>query len=189
MRQTSRFISMTVGTVVLVGLTACGTVPLGSSFPSSSPASSPAPVQTPHSTQYPAQYPSQTPSAPVQKPHSNVLEYGRVTNMQLVQAQQSTPSIGLGAILGGVAGAVVGHQIGDGTGRDIATIAGAVGGAVAGNAIEKSRNASNPSNGTQTYRITVQPDNGVARTYDLPSSGELRVGDRVKIQNGQLFRY
>lgn len=179
MRQTSRFISATACAAVLVGLTACGSVPLSSPFPSSVP--TPPPAQN----SYPAQYPNQTPHS-AQKPQSNVLEYGRVTNVQVVQAQQPAQNFGLGAVIGGVAGAVVGRQIGGGTGRDIATIAGAVGGAVAGNAIEKSRNS---SNGTQTYRITVQPDNGVARTYDQPSSGDLRIGDRVKIQNGQLFRY
>lgn len=183
MRQTSRFISATACVAVLVGLTACGSVPLSSPFPSSVP--TPPPAQTSYPAQYPAQYPNQMPH-PAQKPQSNVLEYGRVTNVQVVQAQQPAQNSGLGAVIGGVAGAVVGRQIGGGTGRDIATIAGAVGGAVAGNAIEKSRNS---SNGTQTYRITVQPDNGVARTYDQSSSGDLRIGDRVKIQNGQLFRY
>ena len=89
------------------------------------------------------------------------------------------------AILGGVAGAVVGHQIGGGTGRDIATVVGAVGGAVAGNAIEKS----GKTKVVQTYRITVRLDSGAARAYDLPATGDLRIGDRVRVQNGQLFRY
>ena len=41
----------------------------------------------------------------------------------------------------------------------------------------------------QAYRVTVQMDRGGARAYDLPSTGELRIGDRVRVQNGQLFRY
>ena len=31
-------------------------------------------------------------------------------------------------------------------------------------------------------------ERGGARAYDLPSSGDLRVGERVRIENGQLFR-
>lgn len=178
-RYASRFISVTAGALVLAGLTACSTMPRGS-YPASYPASAPAPAQTP----YPAQYPNQA-LYPAQTQQSNAVEYGRVTDLQVLQAQQPAQGSGLGAILGGVAGAVVGRQIGGGTGRDIATIAGAVGGAVAGNAIEKSRNPTV----SQSYRVTVQLDNGGARAYDLPSTGELRVGDRVRVQNGQLFRY
>ncbi|MDP3309706.1 MAG: hypothetical protein Q8S56_01950, partial [Polaromonas sp.] len=64
---------------------------------------------------------------------------------------------------------------------------GAVGGAVAGNAIEANRNAANaPVN--QTYRVSVQMDNGTMRAYEVPSYGDLRIGDRVRIQNNQLFR-
>ena len=105
--------------------------------------------------------------------------------MEVFQTQEQARGTGLGAILGGVAGGVIGHQIGRGTGRDVATVAGAVGGAVAGNAIEKNRNP----NISQVYRVTVQLDNGPARAYDVPSTGDLRIGDRVRIQNGQLFRY
>ena len=105
--------------------------------------------------------------------------------MEVFQTQEQARGTGLGAILGGVAGGVIGHQIGRGTGRDVATVAGAVGGAVAGNAIEKNRNP----NISQAYRVTVQLDNGPARAYDVPSTGDLRIGDRVRIQNGQLFRY
>jgi len=84
-----------------------------------------------------------------------------------------------------VAGAVVGRQIGGGTGRDLATIAGAVGGALAGNEIEKSGNA----RVLQTYRATVRLDSGSARAYELSSASDLHIGDRVRIQNGQLSRY
>jgi outer membrane lipoprotein SlyB len=182
MRRISRLMSVTVSVVALAGLAACGSVPMGS-YPASYPA------QTQTQTQYPAQYPAQYPNQaqyPAQTQQSNYVEYGRVSNVQVLQAQQEAQGSGLGAIIGGVAGAVVGRQIGGGTGRDIATVAGAVGGAMAGNAIEKNRS---PAAVTQTYRVTVQLDNGGARAYDLPATGELRIGDRVRIQNGQLFRY
>lgn len=178
MRRVSRFISITASVVALAGLAACGSVPMDG-YPASYP------TQTQTQTQYPAQYPNQV-RYPAQTQQSNYVEYGRVSNVQVLQSQQEAQGSGLGAIIGGVAGAVVGRQIGGGTGRDIATVAGAVGGAMAGNAIEKSRN---PTAVSQTYRVTVQLDNGGVRAYDLPATGELRIGDRVRIQNGQLFRY
>lgn len=191
MRPALRFSSAAVCALALVGLTACGTVPMSSSYPASYPANTQAPYpnQTPAS-RYPAQYPNQYPGqsrAPAQgQTPLNTVEYGRVSNMDVVQTSQKAQGSGLGAVLGGVAGAAVGHQIGGGTGRTLATIAGAVGGALAGNEIEKSRNT--PQVG-QTYRATVRLDSGSSRTYELPSADDLRIGDRVRIQNGQLSRY
>jgi outer membrane lipoprotein SlyB len=161
--NTSRFFTITSSVVLVAGLAACA-----------APMSQQQPVAT-----YPAQnYPAQ----------GNYVEYGRVNNVEVVQAQdRAKPTGGLGMVLGGVAGAVVGRQVGGGSGRDIATVVGAVGGAVAGNAIEANRNASNaPVN--QSYRVSVQMDNGTMRAYEVPSYGELRIGDRVRIQNNQLFR-
>lgn len=173
-----RLVAVVSSVLLLAGLAACNTVPLGpqgqvSSYPTS---------------QYPNQYPNQYPSQnqyPAQNQQGNATEYGRVNNIEVFQTQQQAQGSGLGAVIGGVAGAVVGRQIGGGTGRDVATVAGALGGAVAGNAIEKNRN---PNIG-QAYRVTVQLDNGGIRAYDVPTTGELRTGDRVRIQNGQLFRF
>ena len=185
MRQTSRFFSVAISAVLLAGLAACETAPMSSSdanYPSYPARSSSYPAQYPQSS-YPAQYPqSQYPQS--QYPQGNYVEYGRVSNVEVIRTQEQGKGSGVGAVLGGVAGAVVGHQIGGGHGRDAATVVGAVGGAVAGNAIEKNRN----TNVRETYRISVQLDNGVSRAYDVPSYGDLRVGDRVRIENGQLFR-
>lgn len=168
--NTSRFLTLTSSVVLVAGLAACA-APMN-----------PQPVAT-----YPAQnYPAQT--YPQQAPQGNYVEYGRVSNVEVIRTQdQAARTGGLGAVLGGVAGAVVGRQIGNGSGRDIATVAGAVGGAVAGNAIEKNRNAAN-ANVRETYRVSVQMDNGTMRAYDVPSYGELRIGDRVKVENNQLYR-
>ena len=201
MSRTSRFLSVTSSALVLAGLAACGTVPMDSQGQMSSYPGATYPSQTQYPGQYPSQYPNQNPGQypnqypnqypaqsqyPAQNQQGNYVEYGRVNNIEVFQTQQQqAQGSGLGAILGGVAGAVVGHQFGGGSGRDVATVAGALGGAVAGNAIEKNRN---PSVG-QAYRVTVQMDRGGARAYDLPSTGELRIGDRVRVQNGQLFRY
>lgn len=182
MRQATRFISAASSLLVLLGLVACGSVPMDSQAPyptSQHPGHTPYPAQS----QYPSQYPAQS-QYPGQNQQGNYVEFGRVTNVEVFQTQEQGQGTGVGAVLGGVAGAVVGRQIGGGTGRDVATVAGAVGGAVAGNAIEKNRNAGV----RQTYRVSVQLERGGVRAYDLPSSGDLRVGERVRIENGQLFR-
>lgn len=137
---------------------------------------------------YPAAtYPAATyPAAsyPAQNQQSAYIEYGRVNNIEVFQTQGKPQGSGVGALIGGVAGAVVGHQIGGGSGRDAATVVGALGGAVAGNAVEKNRAGAV----TESFRISVQMDNGSYRSYDVPSAGQLRTGDRVRIENGQLFR-
>jgi len=187
MRRATRFISVTSSVLVLAGLAACGSVPMDPQGQMSSYPASTYPNQNQYPAQYPNQYPNQYPAQtqyPAQNPQGNYVEYGRVSNIEVFQTQQQAQGSGLGAVLGGVAGAVVGHQIGGGSGRDVATVAGALGGAVAGNAIEKNRN----SNVSQAYRVTVQLDNGGARAYDVPSTGDLRMGDRIRVQNGQLFR-
>lgn len=140
----------------------------------------------------PAAYPAQTyPAAgyPAQNAPGAYAETGRVTRVEVLQGQpQERPqSSGIGAVIGGVAGAVVGRQIGSGTGRDVATVAGAVGGAFAGNAIERNRNAGNAA-AVESYRISIRMDNGVMRAYDVPAHGDLRVGDRVRVENGQINR-
>jgi len=184
-RSASRFLSMTASVLVIASLAACGSVPMNNPGQTSSYPASGYPGQSPYPNQYPNQYPAQT-QYPAQNQQGNYVEYGRVNNIEVLQTQQQAQGPGIGAVLGGVAGAVVGRQIGGGTGRDIATIAGAVGGAVAGNAIQNNnRNAAV----SQTYRVTVQLDNGGARAYDVPATGELRIGDRVRVQNNQLFRY
>lgn len=162
MRHSIRITSLASTVVVLAGLVACA---------------APAPTSTPVSS-YPATYPAGT-TAP-----QAYVEYGRVSNVEAIQTTEKGRGSGVGAVLGGVAGAVVGHQIGGGSGKDAATVLGAVGGAVAGNSIEKSRNATV----RESYRVSVQLDNGSSRAYDVPSYGNLRVGDRVKIENGQIDR-
>lgn len=162
MRQASRFLSVVSSVVVVAGLAACA-----------APMNQPAPVSSYPASTYPGQ------------PQSNYVEYGRVSNVEVMRTQDPARTSGVGAVLGGVAGAAVGSQIGGGSGRTAATVIGAVGGAVAGNAVERSRNTQAVN---ETYRVSVQLDNGGTRAYDVPSFGELRVGDRVKIENNQLFR-
>ena len=108
-------------------------------------------------------------------------EYGRVENIGYVQIAQR-PS-GAGAVLGAVIGGVVGNRFGEGTGRALATGAGVVGGAVVGNAIEGRQRRDD-----EVYRVHVRFDNGSARDFDFQRIDDLRVGDRVKFEGGQLHR-
>jgi len=110
-----------------------------------------------------------------------------VANIEVVQSQSAgaAPS-GVGAVAGGVVGGVLGHQVGSGRGNTAATIAGAVGGALLGNAVESNNRAPRTY---QSYRVSVQTDNGGYRAFDVPSPGDLRIGDRVRIDNGQISRF
>ena len=109
-------------------------------------------------------------------------EYGQVTSIEVVPVA-SRPSCA-GAILGAVIGGVVGNQFGSGTGRALATGAGIVGGAAAGNSVEN-RNKRDD----EVYRVWVRLDNGVMRSLDFHRVDDLRVGDRVRYEGGQLYRY
>jgi outer membrane lipoprotein SlyB len=107
--------------------------------------------------------------------------YGEVRAINLVDRPGSAS--GAGAVLGAVAGGVLGHQVGGGTGNTAATVGGAVAGGVIGNEIEKHRNS-----GTEVYRVDVTFDDGTTGTYDFRDLNGLRVGDRVRWQDGQLYR-
>ena len=161
MYRPSRLVSVTSSMLMLAGLVACAPM-------------NPGPVST---------FPTSTPAPNTQ---GSFVDFGRVNNVEIIRSQAPAQGTGIGAVIGGVAGAVVGNQIGTGGGRAAATVIGAVGGAVAGNAIEKSRTANTAAG--ESYRVSVQLDNGSQRAYDVMSYGELRIGDRVRIENGQLYR-
>lgn len=118
---------------------------------------------------------------PVVRPVPVYAEYGRVESIGTIEVARRTT--GGGAILGAVIGGLVGNRFGGGTGRALATGAGVVGGAVAGNAIEgRSRRDD------EVYRVQVRFDNGAMRDFDFRRIDDLRAGDRVKLENGQLHR-
>ena len=98
------------------------------------------------------------------------------------EVHDSHRASGGGALLGGIAGGVLGHQIGSGRGNTAATVAGAVGGAVVGNEVEKRHG------GSDYYQVTVRFRDGREATFDEESLGDLRVGDRVHVDNGRVFR-
>ncbi|MEP7100068.1 MAG: glycine zipper 2TM domain-containing protein [Burkholderiales bacterium] len=116
---------------------------------------------------------------PVQRPVPVYAEYGRVENIGTIQISQRPT--GAGAILGAVIGGVVGNRFGGGTGRALATGVGAVGGAVVGNAVENNNRRTD-----EVYRVQVRFDNGAHRDFDFQRIDDLRIGDRVKFEGGQL---
>lgn len=88
----------------------------------------------------------------------------------------------LGTIGGGVLGAVVGSQVGKGSGRTAAQIAGALGGAYIGRNIE--RNAKR----TQHYEVVIRFPNGGSQTVMYENDPGLKIGEKVKVNNGVLER-
>jgi outer membrane lipoprotein SlyB len=109
--------------------------------------------------------------------------YGTIDSIQVTRGSSGTS--GAGAVVGGLVGAIAGNQVGSGSGRTAATVAGAVGGAALGNKVEASRNA----NGPDQYQISVRLDNGDYRTVTQDSVYDLRVGNRVRIVDGRVYRY
>ncbi len=126
----------------------------------------------------------QTP-APAYPSNPAGTEYGRVSNIEVLQGRSQGQTSGGGAILGAVVGGVLGNQVGKGSGRAAATAVGVLGGAVAGNAIEGRNNSGSYAEG---YRLSVQLDHGGYRVYDVSTPGDLRIGDRVRLYNGQISR-
>jgi outer membrane lipoprotein SlyB len=124
-----------------------------------------------------------THAAPVQKVRAITPDKATVGEVSSVEAITERPKgTGAGAVVGGVLGGVLGHQVGDGNGQKVATAAGAIGGAVLGNKVERDRNEK-----VVGYRVQVRLDNGETRTFQESNSG-LRVGDRVRVDAGQLKR-
>ena len=126
-------------------------------------------------------------NAPVYSPGRAVTpsaaSYGVVRSIEGVNVA-SEQSNGGGAVVGGIIGAVVGRQFADSnSGKNVGTVAGAVGGALIGNEVEK-----NARRDQQGVRVNVQFDQGGLRSFDFKSIGDLRVGDRVRVEGNQLYR-
>jgi outer membrane lipoprotein SlyB len=107
-------------------------------------------------------------------------EYGVVERIEMYRGGSNSP-VNVGTIIGGLAGGLLGHQIGAGSGNTAATIAGAVGGAVVGNQIQQ-------ANSPDRYRVVVRLDSGGTLAVSDVAAGDLRVGDRVEIVNGRVYR-
>jgi outer membrane lipoprotein SlyB len=124
--------------------------------------------------------PRHVPAAPAYYGNVAYTDYGRVVAIDVVG--RSGGATGAGAVAGAIIGGVIGHQIGSGRGNDAATVAGAVGGGIAGHEIEKRRA------GDERYRIVVEMRDGRTLAFEQDSTNGLRVGDRVRIADGRLYR-
>jgi outer membrane lipoprotein SlyB len=129
-------------------------------------------------------YPSQNtyPAASQQQGYST--QYGVVDSIQVTRAPAHSGP-GVGAVLGGVVGGLLGNQVGGGNGKVAATAAGAIGGAVVGNQVEQN----NRTAGAEMYQINVRLDNGSYVTVTQDTMNDLRVGNRVRVDNGRVYRY
>lgn len=188
-----RFASVAGMTAAAALLAACGsnpTQPVAASYPSTPVYPS---VSTAPSAGYPATtYPST--GGAVQSAPVAAVENGRVTDIQQVQtgATSATNPGVRNAVVGGIIGAVVGNMAGkhinSGDNRSAATVLGAAGGAAVGNRIGQRQENTAAATGGPAYRVTVQTDQGAWRTYEVGALGDLRVGDRVHIENGVIYR-
>ena len=94
------------------------------------------------------------------------IDYGTIVAIEIYRASDDQP-VNAGTVLGGIAGGVVGHQIG---------------GAVVGNEIEKKQ-----VQGSR-YRITVRLDSGSSLVVEDTRDVNLRVGDRVRVEDNRIYR-
>jgi outer membrane lipoprotein SlyB len=150
-------------------------------------AAPPAAVDTPVAKPAPAPAAKPAP-APVAKPAPvKVVAAAPPANtvgaVRQIDAITEANASGVGAVAGGVLGGVVGHQFGKGDGKKAMTVLGAVGGAVAGHQVEKAHNTK-----VVGYRVQVQLDNGETRTFEPAQLDGLKIGDRVRVEQGQLRR-
>ncbi len=112
---------------------------------------------------------------------------GVVRSIEAVQQEVAGiagTGVGAGTVVGGVVGGVVGSQVGQGSGKTAATVLGAAAGAYAGHELEKRNQQQTPA-----YRITVRMGDGSAQTVTQSTNPDIRVGDRVRIDNGVAQRY
>ena len=138
--------------------------------------------QSNNAPSYPSQsYPAQ--NYPTQQQGYNT-QYGVIDSIQVTRGPNDTGP-GLGAVVGGVVGGLLGNQVGGGNGKIAATAAGAIGGAVVGNQVQQNNRAP----GRDMYQISVRLDGGAFETVTQDSMNDLRVGNRVRVENGRVYRY
>jgi outer membrane lipoprotein SlyB len=152
--------------IIIVGAMAAATL-LGGCANSSNPASS-----------------STTSSQPsTASSSSNFIGYGVVENIETIKVSADDKNIA-GTLIGGAVGGLLGHQVGGGRGQTAATVVGAVGGAVAGHEIEQRSQVAS----RDEYRVSVRLSNGTIHTITQSSVSDIRIGDRVRVDNDRVSR-
>lgn len=109
--------------------------------------------------------------------HPACLECGVIESINEIQIPASGTG---GAVVGGLLGGLLGNQIGKEGTRDIATLIGIAGGALAGRKIEQATNT------TQRYDTIVILEDDSRRTFSSDTRPAWRIGEKVRIQNGEL---
>jgi len=116
-------------------------------------------------------------------PSSNFIGYGVVESIETIKVSDDSNYI-TGAVIGGAVGGLLGHQVGSGKGQTAATVAGVVGGAMAGREIEKRSQAAS----REEYRVSVRLNNGSIYTVTQNSVNDIKIGDRVRVDNDRVSR-
>jgi len=91
-------------------------------------------------------------------------------------------SSGLGVVGGAVVGGLLGSRVGSGTGKKLATVGGAVAGGYAGSEVEKNLKKH------QVWVVQLVNKDGTTRHLELGADPQLKAGDTVREQGGQLNR-
>jgi len=157
--------------------------------PVAKPAPEPVPKPAPVHVAKAVAKPAPRPVAVKEESRAEVIHVAAAPPANTVGAVQRIDPIveadttGVGAVAGGALGGVLGHQFGKGNGKTAMTVLGAVGGAMAGHQVEKAHNTR-----VVGYRVQVQLDNGETRTFEPTQLDGLKVGDRVRVEQGQLRR-
>jgi outer membrane lipoprotein SlyB len=119
---------------------------------------------------------------------STAVSFGTVTGIELARDGSRAAPTGSGAVIGGIVGAVAGRAMAGSTTdgyrqRNIATALGAAVGAFMGHQAERHNLGSSAG-----VRVTVALDRGGNVTLDQRDIGDLRVGDRVRIEGDRVMR-
>jgi len=111
------------------------------------------------------------------------IQYGRITNVQMVTQENARAQTG-GALVGGA----LGNQVGKGDGRKAATVAGAVIGGAVGRDIDRRNNPRRPVTEYQT-QCRIEPSWHPVRMYDVTwrDRGRLHT-ERMDIHPGTHVR-
>ena len=117
-------------------------------------------------------------------PQQTAVRYGYVESIESVAPERSQGP-GVGAIGGAIAGGVLGHQVGSGSGNTAATIGGAVIGGVVGHQVEQ--RVRNRQAAEAEYRFRVRMDDGSYQTFSRATHDNIRVGDRVRVEGGNIY--
>lgn len=118
-------------------------------------------------------------------PDYRTYNYGYVESVEVVAGETRPSGPGIGAIGGAIAGGILGNQVGHGTGKAAATVGGAIAGGVIGNQVEQ--HVRGPAQAPTQYRFRVRMDDGSYQTYTQDQHDNIRVGDRVRVENGRVW--